>query len=173
MTMETDDTPSVCTGTLAALRALAAEPPVSITNALRATDAQAQLLVDLMTPAYHQPLLGRHASLIPSVIVETIDDLPVPGTAFWAKRCWHIHIRASDPIDTQNFTVLHELKHIIDYPLRRKQPDRLSDSDWETLADHFAGRMLARESSHNAWDVGSANKPQAGQWPTTKTGGAS
>jgi Zn-dependent peptidase ImmA (M78 family) len=53
----------------------------------------------------------------------------------------HIHIRASDPVDNQAFTVLHELKHIIDHPLRRRATE-FSSVDWEALANHFAMRVL-------------------------------
>jgi hypothetical protein len=129
---------------LSALRALAAGPPGSIADALDAADRQATHLQGLLaTTASLTPT--SLTGLIPSIMIEHIDDIPVPGTSFWATGRWHIHVRASDAADTQTFTVLHELKHIIDHPLRRRTTG-LSSVDWEVLANHFATRVLTRQS---------------------------
>ena len=128
-------------GTLATLRALAAQPPRSIDDALRATDKQAAHLRSLLPDISGQALTSL-TDLIPSIIIEHDDDIPAPGISFWAGGHWHMHTRASDPVDIQNFTVLHELKHIIDHPLRRRTT-ALSDIDWEALANHFAARVFA------------------------------
>lgn len=149
MTMTTKDTilaPDA--GTLAALRALAVEPFHSATDMRRATDHQARLLGNLL-PAPVTAIPAHLAALIPSVRVDYIDTMPVPGTALWSSGHWHIHIRASDPEDAQVFTVLHGLKHIIDHPLRR-QLNALHASEWEALADYFARQVLAREPSQDA-----------------------
>lgn len=140
MTTTTDDTAH----TLAALRALAAKPFASFADALRASEAQAQLLSDLLAAHAGQPLFARHVDLIPTILVEQIDELPVAGLSFWGNGRWHIHIRATDASYIQNSAMLHELKHIIDHPVRR-QPNALSDADWEALANHFAAQVLAHE----------------------------
>lgn len=170
-------TPSV--GTLADLRAVAVEPSQSTTSMFDAADCQAWLLWRLLPiPATRIP--ARLSELIPSVLIEYIDNLPVPGTAFWGNGHWQIHVRAGDPVDVQAFTVLHELKHIIDHPLRG-QPNSLGNADWEVLADYFAGQVLAQEARSGCGGVimndGAHNKILAEMrrssfQPKAKTGGA-
>lgn len=147
MTITTSDAiPTSKVTLLATLRALAAEPPNSLTAMYHAADRQARLVGSLLST----PVTGIPASL-PTLISGTrVDylDIPVPGVAFWGNGHWHIHIRASDPIAAQAFTVLHELKHIIDHPLRR-QPNVLSNADWEAIADHFANQLLAQDARNN------------------------
>lgn len=145
-----DTTPTQDAGTLAALRALAVEPSQPITTMRRAADRQAQLLRQLLPlPAAADLLPAILTDLIPAISIDYARDIPVAGTSFWAHGHWHIHITANHPADRQILTVLHELKHIIDHPLRR-QPNPLSDTDWEALANHFATRVLTREPSHVA-----------------------
>lgn len=127
---------------LTTLRALTAGPPGSIADARDAADRQATHLRDLLPSASDQ-MAASLTGLVPSIVITSIDTMPVAGTSFWAGGHWHIHIRASDPTATQALTVLHQLKHIIDHPLRH-QTTALSNVDWETLADRFAGRVLAR-----------------------------
>lgn len=131
---------------LADLRARANQPPAAIADAFEVADQQAQLLRRLLPHPVEQ-LPTRLPELIPTIRVTYVDDIPVAGTSFWALRSWHIHVRASDPADVQVVTVLHELKHIIDHPLRRHYPDLFSDSEWEAMADHFAASVLADQSS--------------------------
>lgn len=126
---------------LTALRALTPEPLGFLTDALDTADRQATRLQRLLANQ-SQRISTSLTDLMPSIVVEHIHDMPVPGTSFWGNGQWHIHIRASDPVDFQTFTTLHQLKHIIDQPLRRRTT-ALSDSDWEALANHFAIRMLA------------------------------
>lgn len=72
---------------------------------------------------------------------DPLSVVALPGTSFWAHGHWHIHIRTSDPIDFQSFTALHQLKHIIDYPVRQKSIT-FSEADWEAMADYFATQTL-------------------------------
>jgi hypothetical protein len=144
MNTTSDTTLASDAAVLTALRALAAGPPGSIADALDAADRQATLLQSLLpnTVGLTPTSLTR---LIPSIMIEHIDDIPVPGISFWATGRWHIHLRASDAADIQSFTVLHELKHIIDHPIRQRATG-LSSVDWEALADHFADRVLMRQA---------------------------
>src|ERR1051326_7281836 len=140
MTATQNDTiPAPSVRTLAGLRAVAFESTQSLTNMLYAADCQAWML-RTMLPIPATQLTAHLSDLIPSIIVELIDYIPVSGTSFWANGYWHIHIRASDAADVQQFTTLHELKHIIDHPFRKRRSDLFSDSDWEELADYFAAR---------------------------------
>lgn len=129
-------------GALTALRAFATGSILSIDDALHTANNQATLLRDLLSAQAARIPISL-AALIPNIIVEYIDNMPVPGTSFWGDGHWHIHIRTEDPIDFQSFTALHELKHIIDHPLRRQSASVTSDIDWEVLANHFAARVLS------------------------------
>lgn len=131
-------------GVLTALRALAAGPSGSIADAHDTANRQATHLRGLL-PNTSDQFPASLTGLIPRILVAYIDTMPVPGSSFWATGHWHIHIRASDPAATQTFTVLHELKHIIDHPLRRHLANPTSDIDWEAVANHFARQVLARE----------------------------
>ncbi|MGH3904683.1 MAG: ImmA/IrrE family metallo-endopeptidase [Pseudonocardiaceae bacterium] len=146
MTTTTNDAiPAPSVRTLAGLRAVAHESSQSTTSLLYAADCQAWLLRTMLPiPATRIP--AHLSTFIPSIRVDYIDNMPIPGTAFWGNGHWHIHVRTGDPDETQVFTVLHELKHIIDHPLRR-QPHSLSNTDWEEIADYFANRVLVPEPS--------------------------
>lgn len=172
MTTETDDAPSVSMETLVALRALTGPPPYSLTDLLHAAAKQAELLRRLL-PSARGNILEHLTALIPSVLVKYIDTMPVPGISFWGSNHWHLHIRATDPGDVQVFTGLHELKHVIDHPLRQQEPILLGDGDWEKLADHFAARVLAGGPNYIAGNHDLASKQQVPPQSTTKTGGAS
>jgi hypothetical protein len=130
---------------LADLRALAPQPSASVAEAFGAAERQAQLLRELLPRYPGNQIAGHLTELIPTIRVVYVDDIPVAGISFWGHGQWHIHVRASDPVDVQTLTVLHELKHIIDHPLRRNKPDLFSDDSWEVLAYHFAVFVLAYE----------------------------
>jgi hypothetical protein len=136
-------TTTLATGarTLSALRALDTNRAWSLTGALETATRQAELLRELLPDAASQ-LASRLTDLMPSILVEQVDGIPVPSASFWAHGHWHIHIRASDVPDEQRFSVLHELKHIIDHPVRSQHPTLLSDGDWESAANHFATQVL-------------------------------
>jgi len=180
MTTTPDDAiPTPSGRILADLRAVAVEPSLSTTSWFYAADRQVALLQPMLPiPATRLP--AHLADLIPSILVEYIDNLPVPGTVFWGNDHWHIHVRAADPAEAQAFTVLHELKHIIDHPLRR-QPNLPDNTDWEALADYFATQVLAQEtrSDHDSATKNKranenipADPRHSPSQPTAKTGGA-
>jgi Zn-dependent peptidase ImmA (M78 family) len=105
-----------------------------------ASERQARLLRELLA-ATADPLLSRLTDLIPTLCIDTLDAMPVGGTSFWGNGRWHIHLRQGDPTDFHRFTALHQLKHIIDYPLRQKMT-MVKDADWEAVADYFATSVL-------------------------------
>ncbi|WP_131732916.1 hypothetical protein [Actinomadura formosensis] len=76
-----------------------------------------------------------------NITVEYIADLPAAGLSFWNGHRWHIHVRKDDPDDERAFTLLHQIKRIIDHPLQR-QTTRFTEADWHALADHFAHQVL-------------------------------
>lgn len=131
-------------GTLAALRNISRRPAKSMDAMRRVTTKQADLLRQLLPGTARQASV-HITSLIPTVVVESVARLPVPGITYWANRQWHIHVRESDSDGERTFTVLHQLKQIIDHPIRRASAT-FSDADWESQARHFAYRVLAREA---------------------------
>jgi hypothetical protein len=139
----TENTIAPGVGTLTALRARAAQSGAEFDEARRTTIDQARLLRGFLPhlPNVHPTHL---TTLIPTVFIRYVDQIPLPGLSFWGNGRWNIHIRAVEPEDIQVFTVLRELKHIIDHPLKR-QPNRLDDAEWEALADCFASQVLAVE----------------------------
>jgi Zn-dependent peptidase ImmA (M78 family) len=128
------------TGTLANLRALATEAPTSLTDLTHAAERQAEALREALA-AKTSPLRARLADLIPAVCIEILDAMPVAGASFWGNGRWHIHVREGEPANVRQLTVLHELKHIIDHPLRRRLT-AFTDADWEAMADYFATQVL-------------------------------
>ncbi len=128
-------------GTLASLRTLAErESSPSLIDLFHVAEQQARLLRELLATKA-DPLLIRLVDLIPSLCIDVLDAMPVGGTSFWGNERWHIHLRQGDPTDFHHFTVLHQLKHIIDYPLRQRL-SMVKDGDWEAVADYFAIRAL-------------------------------
>jgi hypothetical protein len=125
------------------LRSLAARRPRSLMEARRIAEYQADVLRPLLMPSGAR-LIQHLTDLVP-VRITYVDDLPESGIAFWNHKRWNIHIRATDTPSLQRFTVLHELKHIIDHPLRRDHPELLTEQVWERVADHFAAHVLKRQ----------------------------
>lgn len=131
------------TRTLARLRALATTTPTSIADLRQVARRQATLLRPLL--AGETPPLTRLVDLIPGLRIEVLDRMPVDSTSFWGDRRWHIHVRAGDLTSVHHFTALHELKHIIDHPLRQRLIT-FTDADWESMADYFATHVLAHQT---------------------------
>ncbi|MEC3979632.1 ImmA/IrrE family metallo-endopeptidase [Amycolatopsis sp. H20-H5] len=131
-------TPLSSLSVLTHLRALAAEPSGSATDDwITTADKQAAYLNQLLADS-SEAISAALSRLIPNLAVTQVDNLPVPGTSFWARCQWHIHIRANDPTDIQAVTVFHHLKHIIDHPLRREENASIGGDHWEAIADYFA-----------------------------------
>jgi hypothetical protein len=128
------------TGILASLRAPTTNSSPSLSDLFYVAEQQARLLQELLA-ATADPLLSRLTDLIPTLCIDTLDAMPVGGTSFWGNERWHIHLRQGDPTDFHHFTVLHQLKHIVDYPLRQRL-SMVRDADWEAVADYFATSVL-------------------------------
>lgn len=142
-------------GTLASLRALATEAPTSLTDLTQAAERQAEALRDALATKTG-PLRARLADLIPAVCIEVLDAMPVAGASFWGNGRWHIHVRNGEPTNVHQFTMLHELKHIIDHPLRRGLT-AFTDADWEAMADYFATHVLTSPLQPTATRQGRRN----------------
>lgn len=135
--------PTTSPGALTALRDLGREPASSMEAMRRIAAQQAGLLRELL-PGPASQASTHLTSLVPNIVVESVARLPVAGITYWANRHWHVHVREDDSADERAFTVLHQLKHIIDHPIRRATA-AFSSADWDVLAKYFAGAALARE----------------------------
>lgn len=107
---------------------------------MRTAERQADALRDVLATKTG-PLRAHLTDLIPALCIEVLDAMPVAGASFWGNGRWHIHVREGEPANVHHFTMMHELKHIIDFPLRERLT-RFSDTDWEVAADYFAERVL-------------------------------
>lgn len=78
---------------------------------------------------------------------------------FWDGHAWIICVAADEPPTRQRFTVMHELKHIIDHghdhQLYRGHSGGSPAQQAELAADHFAGCVLMpRRLVRRAWRAG-------------------
>lgn len=147
--MSTQPTAHSARSPLGDLRAAGPHHATTLTVAMDVAHRQAALLRAILEIRGKDLALESITGVL-AVTVTAINDLPVPGTAFWGDRRWNIHVRGQDPPETQRFNALHELKHIIDHPGRRAATadgDRLSDDDEELVADHFAACVLTGEAA--------------------------
>lgn len=133
--------PNSPAGLLAALRSLGDNRSASTEAMRRIASQQAHVLREALAGAIHK-LPAVVSVLIPSIVVEHVARLPAAGIAFWANHRWHIHLRKGDPAHVQIFTVLWHLKRIVDHPLRKERGD-VSELEWNSLADEFAGHVMA------------------------------
>lgn len=130
------------------LRALAPARRMSHTESLRLAAAQATRLRELLgvtTDWFPTELIAA----LPRIVVEAVDDLPVSGASFWGGGSWHIHVHADEPATHRRFTVLHELKHIIDHPMQKTVYDERAFvvyGERELIADYFAACLLIPET---------------------------
>lgn len=111
----------------------------------RIADTQARALRAALLGPTHQ-LPDYLSKMFPSIRVEPTPSLPVAGISYWAEHRWHIHVRATDSANERAFTVLHQLKHIIDHPLKQR-PTQFTGAEWESLADYFAQQVVAINTS--------------------------
>ncbi|TDU06595.1 hypothetical protein EDD99_5158 [Streptomyces sp. 846.5] len=135
-----DTTPIAGHGVLAALRDLDHEPERSMADMLHIAAEQAGLLQKLL-PGPRSQVSAQLTNLIPAILVEQVAHLPAPGISYWANHYWHIHVREDDSANATAFTVFHQLKRIIDHPLRR-HATAFGDAGWDILAKYFAWQVL-------------------------------
>jgi len=147
--MSTQPTTHPARSPLGDLRAVRPHHATDLTVAMSIAHRQAEVLRSILKNRGMDLALERVTGLL-GVTVTVINDLPVPGTAFWGNGHWNIHVRQQDPPETQRFNALHELKHIIDHPGRQAttaDDARLSCEDEELVADHFAACVLTGETA--------------------------
>lgn len=133
---------------LASLRALAPTQAMTLDEALRLAERQANRLLELCGG----PTVPVPSSIVtdqPRITVEHDPELPAhaaSGCSDWDKhrRTWVISLNPTEPRRRRRFTVLHEYKHIIDHPSPGIRPSRYAYQRpvAEIVADYFAGCVL-------------------------------
>lgn len=131
----------------APLRSLVPDRRVSHLESLRIAGRQANALRELLHVEDDYIDTDAIAS-IARIQIDLVDDIPLSGASFWSGDTWHIHVRADEPITHRRFTVLHELKHILDHPVQHHVYDErafVCYGERELIADYFAACVLVPE----------------------------
>lgn len=135
---------------LASLRALMPNRRLSLTEALRIAELQANRLLQLRRIG-DLPVPVQIVTDLPRITVDYDPDLPrhaASGSSNWDchRRAWVISVNPDEPTTRQRFTVLHEYKHIIDHyhpGLGGRLPRPVYGLDpVEYVAEYFAGCLL-------------------------------
>jgi hypothetical protein len=133
---------------LASQRALAPAHPMTLDEALRLAERQANQLLELCGTAV-VPVPTSIVTDQPRITVEHDPELPAhaaSGCSDWDRhrRTWVISLNPTEPRRRRRFTVLHEYKHILDHPGPGIRPSRYAYQRpvAEIVADYFAGCVL-------------------------------
>jgi hypothetical protein len=137
-------TPGTTRSVLASLRSLVPQrESITFDEALRIAELQATTLIRLL--AAYDGIREDHLTGLPRIRV-AYESLAVSGTSHWNGREWIIVIARGDSLARQRFTMLHELKHVIDHGqttrLYRGDRRRAASQQAELVADYFAGCAL-------------------------------
>lgn len=129
------------------LRALVPDRRVSHLESLRIAERQAQALREILHVDSDYIDTDAIAS-IARIQIDLVPDIPLSGASFWSNGTWHIHVRADEPVVHRRFTVLHELKHILDHHVQQHVYDErafVCYGERELIADYFAACVLVPE----------------------------
>jgi hypothetical protein len=132
-----DDTTDKPASIIRALRSLRPNRPLTYDQELWCAELQANRLLSLAV--INRPAVPTATvSNLPRIRVEHDWELPTSGATYWQDGRWIITLNASEPSARQRFSLMHELKHILDHPF---SPNQRSDRQ-ERVADHFAACVL-------------------------------
>lgn len=130
---------------LAMLRALVPNRPLTLGEALRIAELQANHLLrhfQIATVSVPEEIVRE----LPRIRVIREDGLPVSGAAHWNGRYWVITINADEPIYRQRFSVMHEFKHVLDHTTKhfvyQDRGFQTAAEQAERVADYFAACLL-------------------------------
>lgn len=130
------------------MRSLAPGRRMSHLESLRLAANQAAMLRDLLG-AHTNRFDTDLVTSLPRIAVQAVSNLPASGASFWGNGTWHIHLHADEPGTHRHFTMLHELKHIIDHPVQKNVYDERAFvvyGEREIIADYFAACVLIPEA---------------------------
>lgn len=152
MTNQTTPTGSV----LKRLRTLLPQRDCVFAEALQIAERQATRLAEMICQDGDSDSIQiHHIADMPRIRV-VYDDIPVSGMSHWNGQEWVITIHHSDALVRQRFTVLHELKHIIDHGdtarLYAGNRRHTAYEQAEFAADYFAGcALVPKRDLKRAW----------------------
>ncbi len=145
-------------GVVSRLRALVPQRPLARWEAFRVAELQATRLLKLCEitgPPFPEALVTS----LPRLTVERLTPIPVSGSAHWARGRWVIVLNGAEPHLRQRFSLLHELKHVLDNPfidyLYRATGSMSAADQAEQICDYFAACVLMpRTWVKRAWGDG-------------------
>lgn len=130
---------------LAALRVLVPHRPMSLRAALRLAETQAEHLIRL-TGLLGPPMPNEVITGLPRVRVLMERETPVSASTHWNGSHWIVVINGADSLERRRYSLAHELKHILDHPLRHwlYRPGGSIDAreQAEIAAEFFAACLL-------------------------------
>lgn len=126
-------------GVLAILRSVMPRRLLTTQEAELIAELQANRLLEL-AGLPQAPIPNELVTELPRIAVRLDPDLPVSGCAQWVSGRWLLSINASEPWTRQRFSLVHELKHVLDHPFVNQV--YAGDEQAEHLADYFAACVL-------------------------------
>ena len=132
-------------GVIADVRDLVPIRPLVYGEALQIAEAQAARL--LASAGITGPAVPvRIITDLPRVLVNRMSPFPVSGATEWSHGRWHVVLNGAEPATRQKFSLVHELKHIIDHPfvdrIYANFPEHDRQNMTERICDYFAGCLL-------------------------------
>jgi len=146
-------------GVIAQLRDIVPIRPLTRIEALSIAERQAMKLLEL-TSVSAPPVPERIVAELPKVQVTRSKAMLHSGMSAWEHGRWKVVLNSNDSRLRQRFSLVHELKHIVDHPFVRQlygAVDPHEREDWiELVCDYFAGCVLMpRPWLKRAWTTGS------------------
>ncbi|WP_054565628.1 ImmA/IrrE family metallo-endopeptidase [Frankia sp. R43] len=132
--------PKIQSGLLHAVREIMPRRALTFREALASAEAQANkvlLSLDVTEPPLPDHLIEELPQV--EVVRRACDE---SGRTAWAHGHWLIQLDSGDSLTRQRFTLMHELKHVLDAPLADCVYPELSVAQVERVCDHFAGCLL-------------------------------
>lgn len=135
---------------VAQVRAISPRRPLTFTESLHIGEVQAAKLLQL-TGCAEGPVPEAIITELPRIDAQRTERLIGSGFTTWSRGQWRIRVKASDPITRQRFTLVHELKHVLDAPLddviyRHLPPGEERRRHIEAVCDAFAAAVLMPRS---------------------------
>ena len=145
--IDEDPLPLPVANVLRQLRGLSTDQTMTMARAKRLAEQQAELFLSLhgveIVPVDPMRLLGG----LPHLRINYRFNIPTSAATIWNGTDWLIALNISDEDERQRFSLLHEFKHIIDHPYRKRycsdrHSRRTSLETAELISNYFAACVL-------------------------------
>lgn len=134
------------TSSLAQVRALMPDRPLSVGEARQVIERQATRLLSLCGIAGPPVPVEELVSLLPRVELRHFPDLPTSGRTQWSGSRWVILVATDEAKVRQRFSVAHELAHVVFHPTATTSfpayGDVSADARLEAACEYFAACLL-------------------------------